>query len=98
MQVGVFSEVGPLEHVVVHRPGPEIVRMTQFELDRLLFDDILAPDVAGLEHDVMCEILASEGALVEDIAELLVAALQRAPEEQVLDLVHRVADLSLIHI
>ena len=94
MQVGVFSEVGPLEHVVVHRPGPEIVRMTQFELDRLLFDDILAPDVAGLEHDVMCEILASEGALVEDIAELLVAALQRAPEEQVLDLVHRVADRS----
>jgi len=94
MQVGVHSEVGPLKRVVVHRPGPEIVRMTQFELDRLLFDDILAPEVAGQEHDVMCEILASEGAKVDDIATLLATALERAPSEVVGDLVHRVADRS----
>jgi len=92
MRVGVYSEVEPLKHVIVHRPGPEIVRMTQFELDRLLFDDILAPDLAGQEHDVMCEILASEGAEVDDIADLLRAALAKAGEQHVRDLVERVAD------
>ncbi len=92
MKVAVHSEVGQLERVVVHRPGPEIVRMTKFELDRLLFDDILAPDVAGQEHDLMCEILASEGAVVDDIADLLVQALQKAPPEAPKALVERVAD------
>ncbi len=92
MKVGVHSEVGPLERVVVHRPGPEIMRMTQYELDRLLFDDILAPEVAGQEHDIMCEILASEGATVDDIADLLTKAVARAPKEAVAALVARVAD------
>ena len=79
MRIGVYSEVGPLERVVVHNPGAEIVRMTQFELDHLLFDDILAPDVASQEHALMCEILASEGARVEEVADLLTEALRRAP-------------------
>lgn len=92
MQVGVFSEVGPLERVVVHRPGPEILRMTQYELDRLLFDDILAPDLAGQEHDQMAEILASEGARVDDISDLLVAAIRRAPREALQELVEQVTD------
>jgi arginine deiminase len=96
MKVGVYSEVEPLRRVVVHRPGPEILRMTQYELDRLLFDDILAPDLAGQEHDVMCDILASEGATVEDIADLLHRGLQRATPEEVGQLVARVADRAAV--
>ena len=92
MRIGVYSEVGPLERVVVHNPGAEIVRMTQFELDHLLFDDILAPDVASQEHALMCEILASEGARVEEVADLLTEALRRAPAEEVAEFTARVAD------
>ncbi|MCB9673327.1 MAG: hypothetical protein H6734_27945 [Alphaproteobacteria bacterium] len=91
-RVRVFSEVGRLQRVVVHRPGPEIVHMTQYELERVLFDDILAADLAGLEHDLMREILEREGAVVHEITDLLRDALVRAPEEAVADLVDRVCD------
>ena len=66
--------------------------MTQFELDHMLFDDILAPDLASHEHEAMCAILASEGARVDEVADLLGAGLHRAPPEVVADLTHRVAD------
>jgi arginine deiminase len=92
VHIAVHSEVGPLRRVVVHRPGPEIVRMTQFELERLLFDDILAADLAGLEHDLLAEILASEGAEVIEIVDLLRGAIAQAPPDQVQDLVRRVCD------
>jgi len=92
MRIGVYSEVEPLQRVLVHRPGEEIVRMTQFELDRLLFDDILAPSVARQEHEVMCEILASEGASVVEVSDLLAAALSRAPRDQRAAFTARVAD------
>ncbi len=90
--IHVHGEVGPLRRVLVHRPGDEVVRMTQFQLDHLLFDDILAADLAGREHDVMCEILASEGASVLEVCDVLTSALQRAPAEQTADLVGRVCD------
>lgn len=92
MDIAVHNEVGALQRVLVHQPGLEIVRMTQFELDHMLFDDILAPDLASQEHQAMCEILASEGAQVDEVADLLQAALHRAPAEVVADLTHRVAD------
>lgn len=84
--MSVSSEVGPLKRVVVHRPGSEIVRMTQGELEPLLFDDILEPDVAAAEHDVLSGILAAEGAEVLELRDLLVRALDRAAPEAVADL------------
>ncbi len=78
-EVGVSSEIAPLAQVLVHRPGNELARMTQHDLHRLLFDDILSPGEAVREHDLMTELLAGAGAQVVDIEALLVAALDRAP-------------------
>ena len=75
----VSNEVGRLERVIVHRPGDEVVRMTQWELEPLLFDDILSVDVARAEHDVLVEILRHDGAQVIEVEDVLVEALQRAP-------------------
>ena len=78
MSGGVFvdNEVEQLESVVVHRPGPEIERMTQHDFERLLFDDILSPDETGQEHDIMVEILRGAGAEVLEIEDLVAAALE----------------------
>jgi len=81
LSVSVTSEVQPLRQVLVHRPGDEIVRMTQHDLDHLLFDDILSPPETVREHDLFVEILRRAGATVVDIRELLQRALDRAPVE-----------------
>jgi len=92
MSVQVYSEIGRLRRVVVHRPGPEVLRMTRDEMERLLFDDILALDVASEEHALMDEILAAHGAEVLDLLDLLEQALEAAPAEAVTDLVEQVCD------
>lgn len=79
MQIGIESEIGPLQQVLVHRPGEEIMRMTQHELELMLFDDILAPDETAAEHDLMTEILEEAGAHVLRLPPLLVEALAAAP-------------------
>jgi arginine deiminase len=79
MHVGIDSEIGTLERVLVHRPGEEIVRMTQHELELMLFDDILAPDETMAEHDLMTEIMSEAGAAVVRLQPLLVDALAAAP-------------------
>jgi arginine deiminase len=77
--VNIGSEIGELTRVLVHRPGREIARMTQHELHELLFDDILAPELAMHEHSLMVEILAGGGAEVVEMGQLLAEALARAP-------------------
>ena len=81
MQVRVESEIGPLEQVVVHRPGAALERMTQHELEQLLFDDILSPEEAVREHDLLSEVLAAAGAEVHETVELLRRGLEAAPED-----------------
>lgn len=92
MKIGIESEIGPLEQVLVHRPGEEIVRMTQHELELMLFDDILAPDETAAEHDLMTEILGEAGAEVLRLQPLLVAALAAAPAAARAALVERVCE------
>jgi arginine deiminase len=92
MEIAVNSEVAPLRRVLVHRPGPEVVRMTQHQLERLLFDDILAADLAAQEHDLMREILEAEGAEVVEVNDLLHRALEVAPADEVAQVVHRICD------
>ncbi len=89
MEIHVHSEVGRLEAVLVHRPGAEIVRMTQHDLDRMLFDDILSPTEAAREHAMMADIMAATGARVFELTELLASALGAATEDAVGELVER---------
>lgn len=89
----VTSEIGPLVRVVVHRPGDEVARMTQHQLDHLLFDDILSPASAVQEHDLMTDILRGGGAEVLDIVDLLVDALERSAGSERLELLEKVAEI-----
>jgi arginine deiminase len=81
LTIQVRSEVDPLQAVMVHRPGAELLNMTQHQLEELLFDDILAPPAAIREHDLMTELLASVGAKVIELTDILVAGLERADKD-----------------
>ncbi|MEZ4319886.1 MAG: arginine deiminase family protein [Myxococcota bacterium] len=92
----VYNEVGELQRVLVHKPGAEVVRMTQFELEPLLFDDILAIDLARREHDVLQQVLGHGGAEVLEVSDLLLEALRRAPPEAVADLLDTVCEQAAV--
>lgn len=94
LRVDVCSETGPLRQVLIHRPGDEVVHMTQHDLDKLLFDDILSPAEAVREHDLMIEIIRGAGAHVVDIVELLQTALARAIAAERLTLLERVCEMA----
>jgi arginine deiminase len=73
--VTVDSEVGPLRTVLLHRPGPELKRLTPRNNDQLLFDGIPWVDRAQAEHDAFAEVLRGRGVEVLLLADLLVEAL-----------------------
>ena len=58
------SEIGRLRHVVTHRPGRELERLTPSNIHRLLFDDVPWAGRAREEHDAFVDVLASRGAVV----------------------------------
>ena len=57
MKFSVYSEVGKLKSVLLHRPGCEIENLTPALLERLLFDDIPYLKVAQQEHDYFAKTL-----------------------------------------
>ena len=72
---GADSEVGRLRTVVLHRPGPELQRLTPRNNDRLLFDGIPWVARAQEEHDAFAEALRSRGIEVLHLTTLLTEAL-----------------------
>ena len=69
--INVFSEIGKLKTVLVHRPGKELENLMPDYLERLLFDDIPYLEQAQKEHDQFAELLVSKGVEVlylEDLA------------------------------
>ncbi len=72
---GLGSEIGRLRHVVTHRPGRELDRLTPSNIHDLLFDDIPWASRARDEHDQFVEVLASRGAVVHRFSDLLAGAL-----------------------
>lgn len=94
ISINVNSEIDILQSVVVHCPGEEIVRMTQHQLELMLFDDILSPVETAREHNAMAEILRSAGACVLDVADLLSRALAEASRESRKDLLKRVWEMA----
>jgi arginine deiminase len=67
----VDSEVGRLRQVILHRPGPELLRLTPGNKDRLLFDDVLWVHRAQEEHDRFAEVLRERGVTVHLFGDLL---------------------------
>ena len=72
---GADTEVGRLRAVVLHRPGPEIRRLTPRNSADLLFDAIPWVERAQEEHDVFAETLISRGVEVLALRELVSEAL-----------------------
>jgi len=75
IQLSVFSEIGRLRQVVVHKPGPEVDFMVPDMMEQLLFDDILYGDLAREEHAVFRAVLDRVAEEVLDIQDLFVEAL-----------------------
>ena len=72
----VGSETGSLKRVLLHRPGREIARLTPDNRSDLLFDDILWPENAQVEHDAFSTLLEQNGAEVVYFADCLAYILQ----------------------
>src|SRR5688572_5803841 len=73
---GADSEVGTLQTVMLHRPGPELKRLTPRNNDRLLFDGIPWISRAQDEHDAFAQALRDRGAEVVYLTELLTETLE----------------------
>jgi arginine deiminase len=71
MSLGVHSEVGRLQQVIVHRPGLELSRLTPSNVDDLLFDDILWVKRARQEHDAFVGALVDQSVVVHHLDQLL---------------------------
>ncbi|SCL15595.1 arginine deiminase [Micromonospora inyonensis] len=71
----VDSEVGRLRTVLLHRPGPELARLTPRNNDSLLFDAIPWVGRAQEEHDAFAAALRERGVEVLYLATLLAETL-----------------------
>lgn len=69
------SEVGRLRTVMLHRPGPELKRLTPRNNDKLLFDGIPWVARAQEEHDAFAEALRARDVEVLYLTELLTETL-----------------------
>lgn len=79
-KINVFSEIGNLKSVLVHRPGDEVENLVPDLLERLLFDDIPFKKVAIEEHNRFTELMREHGAEVLYIEELTAEALDQNPK------------------
>ena len=61
MKLQVYSEIGKLKTVLLHRPGKELENLTPDLLERLLFGDIPYLKVAQQEHDAFAKTLTDNG-------------------------------------
>jgi arginine deiminase len=76
VHVGADSEVGRLRTVLLHRPGPELKRLTPRNNDKLLFDGIPWVGRAQEEHDAFAQTLRDHGVEVLYLTDLLTETLE----------------------
>jgi arginine deiminase len=71
MELGVHSEVGRLNEVLVHRPDLSLRRLTPENCRALLFDDVLWVKKARQEHDGFADAMRERGVVVHDLGTML---------------------------
>lgn len=69
--VGVQSECGQLDIVVMHRPGAELLRLTPKNLHNLLYDALPDINQTHRSHDIFSQYLRDHGVHVLYFADLL---------------------------
>lgn len=69
--MGVHSEVGQLREVILHRPGPELARLSPANKDDFLFDEVVWLERAQEEHDAFAATLRDLGVRVHLLGDLL---------------------------
>ena len=74
----VFSEIGKLKKVLLHRPGEEIENLTPSLMNRLLFDDIPYLKIAREEHDAFADVFRKNGVEVCYLEDLISETLKDA--------------------
>ena len=91
MTAGVDSEVGRLRRVLLHRPGPELKRLTPRNSADLLFDGLPWVERAQEEHDAFAQTLRSRDVEVLYLRDLLIETLSnQAARDAVVE--HSLAD------
>ncbi len=75
LSINVYSEIGKLKKVLLHRPGKELENLMPEYLDRLLFDDIPYLEIAQQEHDAFANIFNENGVEVVYLENLVVESL-----------------------
>ena len=73
--IQVYSEIGKLKKVLLHRPGYELENLMPEYLERLLFDDIPFLKVAQEEHDAFAKLFKDNGTEVVYLLDLATEAL-----------------------
>lgn len=74
-KINVTSEIKPLQKVLLHRPGNELLNLTPDTLEELLFDDIPYLPVAQREHDEFARVLKENGVEVVYLEKLMAEVL-----------------------
>lgn len=73
--IHVYSEIGRLKTVMLHRPGKELENLAPEFLQRMLIDDIPYLKIAREEHDYFASVLRQHGVKVLYLEDLLAASL-----------------------
>jgi len=91
VKISNHSEIGKLNTVIIHQPGPEMENMTPETASEVLYDDILTLDLALQEHAQLSGVLRKVANNVLDFSGLLTDIL--ADEKVKLDLLQDVCAL-----
>lgn len=75
--LSVYSEIGRLKSVLLHRPGRELERLTPAYLEEMLFDDIPWLKRIQYEHDQFAALLMGQGTEVIYFTDLLTDILEK---------------------
>ena len=78
--IQVFTEIGKLKKVMLHRPGEELENIKPEWLERLLFDDIPWLEYAQKEHDEFAQVFRDNGVEVVYLEDLVAETLDQDPK------------------
>jgi arginine deiminase len=81
LALNIQSEIGALEAVLLHTPGPEVENMTPKDAQRALYSDILNLSIAQKEYEQLEGIL-SKVSRVYQLKDLLLNVLENQKERQ----------------